>query len=172
MFLTNKIDRNRKDKHIPILAWAAVLLWMAVIFYLSSQPAETSNGLSRGVTEMIIKSIDMIYPLDVETSTASDWIDRMNNIVREYAHAAVFLILALFVLGALRRSGMRGFRAFFAAFAFCVAYALTDEVHQIFVPGRAWELGDLARDLCGALLGLVLYSIASFAFTSRASRKI
>lgn len=126
-----------KNKFVFILAWVAVLLWMVLIFFLSSQPAESSDGLSKGITEMIIKAVDIIYPLDLEASTAENWIDQLNNIVREYAHAAASLILALFVLSTFRRSGFSGFKAFSAAFVFCVVYALTDEIHQTFVPGRA-----------------------------------
>lgn len=31
------------------LSWAAVILWMGLIFYLSHQPATASSELSRGV---------------------------------------------------------------------------------------------------------------------------
>jgi len=40
-----------------ILSWVAVLLWMAVIFNLSSQVAAQSNQLSTGVTEVIVKTV-------------------------------------------------------------------------------------------------------------------
>lgn len=40
---------------------------------------------------------------------------------------------------------------------FTMLYALSDEIHQIFVPGRTFQLEDLALDLLGALAGLWLY---------------
>ena len=148
------------------------MIWAAAIFYLSSQPAEASDKLSKEVTEAIIKAVGIIFPLNMETSTVENWIDQLNGIVRQYAHAIVFLILALFVLSAFRRSGFRGFKAFFAAFVFCVVYALTDEIHQIFVPGRAWELADLTRDCFGALIGLVIYNLAASAAFTGGRRKL
>jgi VanZ family protein len=45
-----------------------------------------------------------------------------------------------------------------ALFAACAFYALTDEVHQIFVPGRAFEIPDLILDCAGILLGLLIYN--------------
>jgi VanZ family protein len=42
-----------KNKTTIILSWTAVLLWLVLIFYLSSQLAEESNGLSKKVTEVL-----------------------------------------------------------------------------------------------------------------------
>ena len=39
------------------------------------------------------------------------------------------------------------------AIAFAVAYAATDEVHQMFVPGRSAELADLIVDSLGVVIG-------------------
>lgn len=52
-----------------IFSWTAVVLWLVLIFYLSSQPAVESDGLSRKVTEIIIEKVGIIVPLDNETST-------------------------------------------------------------------------------------------------------
>jgi VanZ family protein len=35
-----------------------------------------------------------------------------------------------------------------------MAYALFDEIHQVFVPGRAFQFLDLSLDAVGILLGL------------------
>ena len=60
-----------------ILSWALVLLWMAVIFYFSHQPASSSNGLSKGITEKVIEMVVKIAPnLNVNIS-------RLNHIMRK-----------------------------------------------------------------------------------------
>jgi VanZ family protein len=38
-----------------------------------------------------------------------------------------------------------------------VAYGLGDEVHQLFVPGRLFDLADLAADAAGGALGSGAY---------------
>lgn len=40
----------------------------------------------------------------------------------------------------------------FGPLAFATLYGLSDEVHQLFIPGRFFELADLAADAIGALL--------------------
>lgn len=42
---------------------------------------------------------------------------------------------------------------------FCLAYGITDEVHQYFVPGRSFQLGDLVADTAGGLIGGGVYSL-------------
>ncbi|MGE0446291.1 MAG: VanZ family protein [Vicinamibacterales bacterium] len=42
-----------------------------------------------------------------------------------------------------------------AALALAVGYGVTDELHQMFVPGRSAELKDLGSDAVGAAAGIV-----------------
>jgi VanZ family protein len=44
-------------------------------------------------------------------------------------------------------------RAALAALAFCAVYGLSDEIHQLFVPRRMFDLTDLAADVAGGGLG-------------------
>jgi VanZ family protein len=46
---------------------------------------------------------------------------------------------------------------FWVALMACSLYSLSDEVHQRVVPGRSFEWFDLAFDIFGALLGILLY---------------
>lgn len=158
-------------KHIVdlriIISWIAAFIWMAVIFFFSAQPAVASDGLSKGFMLVIIKAVSWIYPLDVESSTTQDWIDQFNGAFRECAHAAAFFILALLVYNALRRTGFKGLKAFFTVLVFCALYAVSDEIHQIFVPGRACEMTDFVSDCFGILMGLILYNAISLAFNKR-----
>ncbi len=47
---------------------------------------------------------------------------------------------------------------FIAALTACCLYALSDEVHQLFVPGRHFQVSDLIADSAGGVIGIVLYS--------------
>lgn len=48
------------------------------------------------------------------------------------------------------------FKPLATAWAFCVAFACTDEFHQVFVDGRSAQVFDVCVDAAGALLGVVL----------------
>jgi len=69
-------------------------------------------------------------------------------VLRKCAHMTEYAILAALVL--------RATRSYASAFALAVAYAATDEVHQIFVRGRHGSPVDVCIDAAGALVGLAL----------------
>ena len=43
---------------------------------------------------------------------------------------------------------------------FCLAYGISDEIHQTFVPGRSCEIGDVVADVVGGFAGGVLFTWA------------
>ena len=74
-------------------------------------------------------------------------------------HGVVFLVLGLLVHNALTNRGLTKTKAAAIAMAICLVYGLSDEIHQLFVPGRAFELSDLAMDGLGSLIGIGLASL-------------
>jgi VanZ family protein len=69
-------------------------------------------------------------------------------LLRKLAHAAEFAILGALLVRALRRPGW--------AVALGIAYAVSDELHQSFVPGRQGSPLDVALDSVGVVVGAVL----------------
>lgn len=140
---------NRKT----ILPWVLVILWMALIFYLSHQPVVESNNLSTGITEVVADTLEKVKP-DIKIN-----LGRLNHIIRKNAHFFAYLILGVLVLNGLRSSGVGGFKAIALALIICVLYAISDEVHQLFVPGRGGQVRDVLIDSIGAVVGIGMYSL-------------
>lgn len=44
------------------------------------------------------------------------------------------------------------------ALATCIVYAVSDEIHQLFVPGRGAQVKDVMIDSTGAFAGIIIYS--------------
>jgi VanZ family protein len=72
-------------------------------------------------------------------------------------HGLGYLVLALLASRALGPGVAVGRPAAAAVFAFCLAYGVSDEWHQSFVPGRQADPWDVVKDGVGALGGLALY---------------
>ncbi len=103
------------------------LTWMGFIFWLSAQP-------------------DLPH-------APEPWLD---TVVKKTGHAVLYGVLAWFYLGALRGDGPLSARVRFLAFGLAVLYAVTDEVHQSFVPGRTPSPWDVVIDGIGAALTSIL----------------
>ena len=71
--------------------------------------------------------------------------------IDKFIHLVEYGILGFLFYRALRVSKLAS-RVFFLAIIFSILYALSDEVHQLFVPGRKFDLWDLAADSLGIIL--------------------
>ena len=70
-------------------------------------------------------------------------------VLRKLAHAAEFAVLGGLLLRALRDER--------AALLAGIAYAISDELHQHFVPGRVGSPLDVAIDSVGVAVGVLLW---------------
>jgi len=138
-----------------LLSWTAVILWMSLIFYLSHQPAAQSSELSSSVTEVIINTIETVAP-KVKIEKAD-----IHHIIRKNAHFLYYLVLGILAVNALRMNGAYGYRGILLALLICILYAISDEVHQLFVPGRSGEIRDVIIDSSGAGTGILVYFFVS-----------
>jgi VanZ family protein len=132
-----------------IYPWVLVVLWMALIFYLSHKPATESNELSKGITEIIVETVEKVTTdVDIE-------VERFNHIVRKNAHFFSYLVLGILVTNGLISSEIKRYIGY--ALLICVLYAISDEIHQIYVPGRSGQIKDVVIDSAGALAGIGMY---------------
>lgn len=120
---------------------------MGVIFYFSSRTADESAMQSSILLKWMIEHFG--------DGVLTDFV------VRKMAHFLEFTGLCVLFNSALVFT--KGKRQVPLAILCTSLYAITDEVHQIFVDGRSCEVRDWAIDTCGAIAGaigfLVIYII-------------
>ncbi len=138
-----------KANQRKLLILLAVVFWMAIIFKLSAQPGEQSNLPSTKVTTITV-SLATLFRTDVNVLT-------LNHFIRKCAHFLAYLVLGIIVLFAMRRIGLMGKQGIGFTLLLCISYAITDELHQAFVPGRTPKLLDVLIDSSGASLGISIY---------------
>lgn len=110
-----------------ILSWVPVVLWMVLIFALSSVP-DLRSGLQ---------------PL---------W----DTILRKCAHAGEYAVLGWLTFRALERSGIRREKALIISFVVGALYAASDELHQTTVGGRHGSALDASLDVWAVALGVLV----------------
>jgi VanZ family protein len=74
------------------------------------------------------------------------------------AHAVLYGGLATVVSVGIRRSGRnaRPWTQFIAPLVFASMYGITDEMHQIYVPGRTPDTWDVLADVLGACIAQIV----------------
>jgi len=106
------------------------VLWMAVIFTLSSRSGD-----------------------DLGT-----WLPYVNRVIPGLAgfdpmHYAAYFVLALTIAYGQGERLASSWKGFLLNVAICVLYGISDEWHQSFVPGRSPEMADIWRDAAGSAAG-------------------
>ena len=147
-------------KIIRIVLCVILLADAVFIFWNSSREANESGRLSLGITETVagifVPEIDQMDDGEREAI-----LEILNRKIRESAHLLQFVPMGFSLYGLLlsfeeRVSGKtwkkRGLLVL-AAIAGGLLYALSDEIHQYFVPGRAFQLFDIVMDMLGVILG-------------------
>lgn len=153
-----------KDKGKYIIFTAMTVIWMAVIFINSAFDGGESSGLSEMLIDWTVK-FTMLFKDGSWMTSMRDFLksEGFHTFVRKAAHFTEFGILgALSYMSAgafIKLRDKRMVRAVFVS-VFCLFYAITDEVHQLFVPGRCGRIGDVILDFCGALAFIGIMVIA------------
>ncbi|MCK4806427.1 MAG: VanZ family protein [Candidatus Aegiribacteria sp.] len=70
-------------------------------------------------------------------------------------HAGMYFLLSISMI--VNRDLCRRFYPVTVMFVSGIIYAISDEIHQSFIPGRDCSAGDLLADIAGLALGLSLY---------------
>ena len=127
-------------RRLPFGDWAPAIIWMAGLFMLSTSFFSASN------TSKVIEPLLQWFLPTASVAT----ITLLHALIRKAAHFTNYAILFWLLI----RGPLRGRP--YTALGCCVLYAMLDEGHQIFVPGRGASLYDVALDSSGALFSRFL----------------
>ncbi|MBR0085765.1 MAG: VanZ family protein [Lachnospiraceae bacterium] len=162
---------SRSGKKVRLVIYLAITLAIMVfIFVQSALPAELSTAQSDPVESWI----GGLIKLDPHTITL---------IVRKTAHFLEYLVLGLFVTLTVRelvirrnskqgtaepfKTGLR--RIGLISWITGTAYAVSDEIHQYFVPGRSCEIKDMIIDAAGVFIGVLIICLVTKRKTKRSN---
>jgi len=123
--------------------WLPVIVWAAFIFLISANSDPYAL-----IPERIFKWIYLTHVKGI----------RLTKIIGPISHVAQFAIFGFLLARAVSWKSALTKRDFWIVFLLSVAYALSDEVHQFFVPLRAFQLTDILMDSIGGVMGMLLYN--------------
>jgi VanZ family protein len=130
--------------------WLVIVLWFALIF-VASGDAQSSQRSSRIIGPLM----RWLFP-EMPEETVGEAV----LVVRKCAHLTVYGVLALLYWRAFRKPMKNDTRPWSwiearNALIGVAMYAITDEVHQTFVPPRQGTVTDVLIDTLGGAMGLL-----------------
>ena len=125
-----------------------------IIFGFSSQNGTQSKGISTRVTEYILQFSSKYQEADTKEKAQIQ--NKTNAIIRKVAHFSIYTLLGLFMMGIMTRTKLKDKWRICITIGFGILYAILDEFHQSFSPGRTPKVTDVYIDTLGVILGILL----------------
>lgn len=162
--------------HIVIFYGITLILtlgMMLLIFHFSGENAELSSDLSGGICERMIHFLNHNLHLGWDRTQIVHYSEWIETPIRKCAHFTEYMLFSIcanlhgFSILLLKKDAnyfVKNIREqmvlrkplLFKCCMFCITYAAGDEIHQVFVPGRACRFFDVCVDTGGILFGAFL----------------
>lgn len=156
---------------ITVILWALVITWMGGIFYFSHQTKQESGNLSSGISDKLYETIEWTPggKTKVHNDTWFRW--KYEVFVRKSAHMMLYAVLSMLLTLAVERHTEKKLFRFIIPFGIGVLYAVSDEIHQHYVPGRSGNFTDVLWDLAGIIIGCLVLKLFACMYRKMKKRK-
>lgn len=117
--------------------------WMVIIFLLSAEGADDSRSRSGVIVDILKDSFNVGYAEDF-----------LSFLTRKAAHIIAYFVLGILIYSIIRTYRLTTKRTIVLSVMLALLYAIFDEIHQLFVPGRSGEIRDVLIDTVAAGAGV------------------
>ena len=122
-----------------------------IIFGFSGQDGEESSSISRKVTEFIVDKI-----IKADEINRIELINNLQGIVRKLAHFSIYAVVGFLLMALVSTYDLDERKRISISLIVGIIYAISDEIHQGFIPGRAAKVTDVMIDTMGVMVGILV----------------
>lgn len=144
-------------------------LTFLTIFNFSSQDGQTSGSLSRKVARKIVNVFP--YTKNLSENTKNKIVEKSQPIIRKGAHFSIYTLVGILIMNFISTYKIHLKYKFLISTLVGLLYAISDEIHQSFTPGRTPSAIDVGIDTCGVFLGIILVLIVISVFKALIEKK-
>ena len=148
---SEKKKRNDIEMKVTVqrLIWSILIIANCIaIFQFSSQNAQISGNTSGRVVDWIAELIPSIQKLNEEEKTRVKE-EIMQPIIRKLAHFSIYALLGFLIMGLASTYQGTFYQKILCSVLLACIYAISDEVHQLFISGRSGQITDVLIDTAG-----------------------
>lgn len=143
-----------KKEQIKIIKILLIVVWMITVFVFSGQQGTESGNTSRKFTVAIIQLLT-----GKELALDNPFIEGIQLIIRKLAHFTVYAIGGFLIVNYEYTKEKTVKQKVLYSIVLGGGYAITDEIHQFFVPGRSGNIIDVGIDTLGVITGVLIYLV-------------
>ena len=129
-----------------------------IIFGFSGQDGKQSESISRQITENITKNIKMIHKLDKKEKEQK--LNVIEYIIRKIAHFLLYTIVGILLMSLMCTYNLKTKIRIGTTSIIGLLYAISDEIHQSFIPDRSPQITDVIIDFVGVIFGITIIFFA------------
>lgn len=130
---------------------------MILIFSFSAKNGTSSAGMSIGYAKELARILSFLGFFQIHSNAdLMMHAEAVHTFVRKTAHFTEYAVLGFFTYKAVSCDVQNRKKAVLTAQLISTGYASTDEIHQMFVPGREGKVFDVMIDSCGAFCGIMV----------------
>lgn len=140
------------SRQFGIFLMIGALLWMGLIFVFSDDNGRVSSKQSNG----LLVSMKLIDADKLQKQYYNPEVKKLRVMIRKFAHLALYMALGVLVFEGIKSMTSTKSIRYTVLMTFLVTgiYAVIDEIHQYFVPGRAACIQDVLIDLSGVAISV------------------
>lgn len=161
---------KKKINAIRIILIILTLSVMAIIFALSADTADESDAKSDAISDSIVYQI--LGNFDLTDEQIETLVRRCVVIVRKTAHFLEYAALGFLLASVFVSFGLKTKLNIPISFIIGALYAMSDEIHQYFVPGRSCQASDMLLDSSGVITGIMFLLICVYIFQKLHTKKL
>lgn len=126
-----------------------------IIFGFSSQDGEKSGGISKRITDFILEKSSKYNSLEISEKEQVN--KRTERVIRKIAHFSIYTLVGFLLMALLSTyENIKRKNQIYISTMLGILYAISDEIHQSFTPGRGPKITDVFIDSLGVLFGITV----------------
>lgn len=147
-----QIDMKRKNMTIRVVTLMLTIIVCIVIFKFSSE----DSGKSTGTSDLVIDTIININPFtrNLDDIKKEEIKENIKMPIRKLAHFSIYTVLGITTMLHMFTYSISKYKKMGSSLVIGMLYAISDEIHQLFVPGRSGQITDVCIDTIGVLFGI------------------
>ena len=160
------MKQKKVDNFKKIFSLLFLLFWCLLIFYFSNQKGDISKNSSNGVIELLNQFLRIF-----SDSVDLNGIEGISFLIRKSAHIFLYFVLYIAIFSVFKSFGfLKNIKSYFLILGLCLLYAISDEVHQLFISERSFGIIDILIDTFGSSLGFFFLSFGNKKIKSQDKR--